>query len=432
MTAPPHEKLLLPGLGDAVEAELVSWEVAVGDLFESGQTVALVESDKATLEVPAPAAGRVLALKVSVGDEVGEGCFLMEYEALAGAEAAAVAAVDTAPASPSASPLSAIPPPSAPLMPSVPVPVGISGAGSTVYAGPAVRRLARKLSVPLERVRGTGTRGRVQLEDLYAWVRAGLQAGAGAGLPRTEWPNLEDFGPVQRRALTRLQRTAAQRLHAGWVNIPLVTQHDDAEVDELEALRLTLKPEAKQRGVKVTPLAFILQATIRTLQQYPLFRSALEPSGKSLVQRDSYHIGIAVDTERGLLVPVVRDADARDLYEIAAECAALAERARRGKLKPADMAGAVFTLSSLGHLGGTAFTPLINPPEVAILGISAMQPYPRLLEGKKGYSVERGLKLPLSLSYDHRVINGVQAVRFTRTLADHLAQPQTLIAAVAR
>ena len=436
--------LLLPSLGEVEEAELVQFQVAVGDEFAEGDTLAVIESDKATLEVPAPRPGRVLALKAKLGDAVGEGHCLLEYETLAedgkagtGAEAgtgaskpAPDAKVEAEPAAkerptkaPEKSPVAAPPPAPPAARPAPPV----AGQTGNLYAGPAVRRLARKLGVALDRISGTGNRGRIQLEDLYAWVRQSLQGGGGVSWPETPWPDLAKQSPVERKPLGRIQRVAAKRLHAGWVNIPQVTQQDEADVSDLEQLRARLKPEAGKRGTRLTPLAFIVQAAVRALRQFPLFRSALEPGGEALLERDCYHIGIAVDTPKGLLVPVIRDVHSKDLYAVAAEAAELATTAREGKLTPAQMAGAVFTISSLGHLGGTGFTPLVNAPEVAILGISAMHKRPYL---KADGGLAERLMLPLSLSYDHRVINGVQAVEFTRALAAFLGDGKALQAAL--
>jgi pyruvate dehydrogenase E2 component (dihydrolipoamide acetyltransferase) len=305
---------------------------------------------------------------------------------------------------------------------------------SRAHASPSVRQFARELGVNLAQVSGHGFKGRVTHDDVKSFVKGALAAPAAASapaaaqsaLPAVPAVDYAQFGPTVLEPLSRIQRISGPRLHASWVNIPHVTQFDEADITELEQLRASLKDRAQAAGVKLTPLAFIMRACVRALQEFPRFNSSLDPSGADLIVRRYVHMGFAADTPNGLVVPVVRDADRKDIYGLARQLAALSEKARAGKLPPADMQGGCFTISSLGGIGGTAFTPIINAPEVAILGVSrsAMRPV-----YQDGAFVPR-LILPLSLSYDHRVIDGAMAARFTTWLAQTLAAPRALIEAV--
>ncbi|MGI9345643.1 MAG: 2-oxo acid dehydrogenase subunit E2 [Gammaproteobacteria bacterium] len=442
MTDQPRN-LLLPSMGeDDMQAEVIELPLAPGTPFAKGDVLVIIESDKATLEVPAPDDGSIVALKVQVGSTVQKDSLLLEYQASTASQATPTSTPQRNDSQPDSAPASTSPPASpastpAPAPAAAPHPASQPARTSgPVYAGPAVRRLARQLGIDLTQVSGTGNRSRIQLEDLHLWVRTTLQKGAAAApaLPATEWPDLSQYGAIKEIPLSRIQKVSARRLHASWVNIPHVCQHDQAEISAMEQLRAQINKanqasQAKQHEQKarLTPLPFLIKACVAALTEFPLFRSALTPDGTTRIERDSYHIGIAVDTEKGLLVPTIRDADQRNLHELATEAAQLAQQARDGKLSPAQMAGAVFTISSLGHLGGTGFTPIINPPQVAILGVSKIQE--RLAPAKNSTSetsfrVER--LLPLSLSYDHRLINGVDAVRFTRAICQALEQPETL------
>jgi pyruvate dehydrogenase E2 component (dihydrolipoamide acetyltransferase) len=300
-----------------------------------------------------------------------------------------------------------------------------------------VRKFARELGVDLTRVTGTGFKGRITQDDVKAFVKGHLAgdgggsgaapgAGTGSALPAIPPIDFSQFGPIETKPLSRIQRISGPRLHASWVNIPHVTQFDDADITELEETRNKLKQRAAEQGIKLTPLAFIMRACVRALQEFPIFNASLDPSGANLIFKKYTHLGFAADTPNGLVVPVVRDADRKDIYEIARQLADLSDKARAGKLSPAQMQGGCFTISSLGGIGGTAFTPIINAPEVAILGVSrsAMRPV-----FKDGAFVPR-LILPLSLSYDHRVIDGASAARFTTFLAQALADPHGLTEAV--
>ena len=304
---------------------------------------------------------------------------------------------------------------------------------SRAHAGPSVRAFARELGVDLARVTGRGFKGRITHDDIKAFVKGALAgapaaaaAAAATGLPQIPAVDFAQFGPVTTEPLSRIQRISGPRLHASWVNIPHVTQFDEADISELEQLRASLKDKAQAAGVKLTPLAFIMRACVKALQEFPRFNSALDPAGANLIVRQYVNMGFAADTPQGLVVPVVKDANRKDIYELARHLGALSEKARAGKLPPTDMQGGCFTISSLGGIGGTAFTPIINAPEVAILGVSRAS-----TRGiyKDGGFVPR-LMLPLSLSYDHRVIDGAMAARFTSFLAHTLAEPRALIEAV--
>ena len=417
----PQIDIRVPDLGSFKDVAVIELLVAPGDTLEVDTPIATLETDKATMDVPSSAAGTVVALHLSRGMKMNSGDLVATIETGAG-----VAAVSAPPA------VAAVTSPSAP--PAVGADVRrdlapIEGSGSSdAHAGPSVRRLARELGVDLSRVPGSGIKGRISHEDVKAWVKralSGALAPVTPALPKLPVVDHASFGPVETRPLTRVQRISGPRLQASWINIPHVTQFDEADITDLEALRQALKTEAAAQGVKLTPLAFVVAACVRALQEFPGFNASLDESGQNLVFKKYFNLGFAADTPQGLMVPVIRDADRKDIYAIARDLAALSERARVGKLAAADMQGGCFTVSSLGGIGGTAFTPIINPPEVAILGVSrsVMRPVWR-----DGAFVPR-LMLPLSLSYDHRVIDGAAGVRFTSWLAGRLADPAALVAA---
>ena len=422
----PQIDIRVPDLGSFKDVAVIELLVAPGDTIEVDTPIATLETDKATMDVPSSAAGKVVALHLSRGMTMNSG------DLVATIETAAVAVVASAPpavavvAAPPA-PVTAAPPAADADMRRDLAP--IDGTGSLgAHAGPSVRRLARELGVDLSRVPGSGIKGRISHEDVKAWVKralSGALAPAAPALPKLPVVDHAAFGPVETRPLSRVQRISGPRLQASWINIPHVTQFDEADITDLEALRQALKPEAAAQGVKLTPLAFVVAACVRALQEFPGFNASLDESGQNLVFKKYFNLGFAADTPQGLMVPVIRDADRKDIYAIARDLAALSERARSGKLAAADMQGGCFTVSSLGGIGGTAFTPIINPPEVAILGVSrsVMRPIWR-----DGAFVPR-LMLPLSLSYDHRVIDGAAGVRFTSGLARRLAEPAALVAA---
>jgi pyruvate dehydrogenase E2 component (dihydrolipoamide acetyltransferase) len=459
----------VPDLGSFKDVAVIELLVKVGDEVEVDTPLVTLETEKATMDVPSTAAGRVESIAIAKGGVVNAGDLVLVLAAGAGAAApAATIAPPPAGAAPPATPAApaqANPEPEAAPDATVPVrvlrmpppaaaqaPASIPGGRtdlapidepgfSRAHASPSVRRFARELGVDLARVTGSGAKGRILHDDVKGWVKqalagggaggpaAGLAAGAvggGAALPRVPVVDFAAFGPIETRPLNRVQKISGPRLHAAWVNLPHVTQFDEADITDLEATRGTLKQRAQQEGIKLTPLAFIIRAVTLTLAQHPQFNASLDPAGQNLVLKKYCHVGFAADTPNGLLVPVIRDADRKDVYELARGLADLSERARTGKLAGADMQGGCFTISSLGGIGGTAFTPIINAPEVAILGVSrsAMKPLWR-----DGAFVPR-LMLPLSLSYDHRVIDGAAAARFTTDLAARLADVRGLLEAV--
>jgi len=419
-------ELVVPDIGGFTNVPILSVFVATGDTIAKDAPLVELESEKATMEVPATAGGRIRDVKVRPGDKVSQGDVLAIVE-VAGAAPAAPPAATPAPA-----PARAAVPPPLPVPPPAPLaPVALNGNGhgngngngqAVVHASPAIRRFARELGVQLVTVRGSGPNGRITREDVQAFVKRSLVEGlpapaatSGGGLQLLPWPKVdfERFGPVERVPLTRIQKLSGPNLARNWVLIPHVTQHDDADVTDLEAFRVALN--AEQKDVKVTMLALLIKASVAALKKFPTVNSSLD--GEQLVLKQYYNIGFAADTPNGLVVPVIRDADRKGVLEIARESGELAKKARDGKLGPADMTGATFTISSLGGIGGTYFTPIINAPEVAILGAcrSAVRP---VWDGK---AFAPRTILPLSFSYDHRVIDGASAARFTTYLAGVLA-----------
>jgi pyruvate dehydrogenase E2 component (dihydrolipoamide acetyltransferase) len=467
------ETVRVPDLGGAEEVEVIELAVAVGDTVEVDQTLLVLESEKATMELPSPVAGVVRKILVAEGDKVErEGVPLMEIEVSAAArtgrsgDPGAPAATESAAVKPAAEPVArdgtgqsaaqrrkAAPARAEPAVEREPgsggeVPEVLPGArtavaageatvageappersGAAVYAGPQVRKLARELGIELAQVPGSGPRRRVLKEDVQSFVRARLQtpaagAAGGAGIPPVPAVDYARFGPVSGGELNRIGRLTASNMHRNWLNVPHVTQFDAADITELEAFRRGRARDAEARGVKLTPVPFILKACAAALRDNPALNRALGSDGASYVQREYFHLGLAVDTERGLLVPVIRDVDRKGIWELAAEVAALAERARAGKLRIDEMQGACFTLSSLGAIGGEGFTPIINAPEVAILGVSRSAVRP-VWNGTE--FVPRTL-LPLSLSYDHRLVNGAAGGRFLTQVAALLADIRGLL-----
>ena len=436
------KEIRVPDLGSFKDVAVIELLVAAGDRLELESSIATLETEKATMDVPSPVAGVVKTLHISRGMTVNSGDLVATVEAdetVAKPATTAAAPVASAPAAPvtAATPAAA---PAAVVSASAAVPQAIPGARadlapiqeagfSRAHAGPSVRRLARELGVDLARVTGTGVKGRISHEDVKAWVKqalSGALAPTAPALPKLPVVDHAAFGPVETKPLSRVQRISGPRLQASWINIPHVTQFDEADITALDALRGSLKGEATAQGVKLTPLAFIVAACVRALAEFPTFNASLDESGQNLVLKKYFHLGFAADTPQGLLVPVIRDADRKDIFGIARDLGALSERARAGKLSGTDMQGGCFTVSSLGGIGGTAFTPIINPPEVAILGVSRSTMRPVWRDG----AFAPRLMLPLSLSYDHRVIDGATGVRFTSWLADRLAKPEALLGAM--
>ncbi len=410
----------VPDIGDFKDVEVIEILVKPGDTVAAEQSLVSLESDKATMEVPSPAAGVVKALLLKVGDKVSQGAPILVL-----AEAGAVPAGATAPQAPAPSMARTVEMPIPARTPPVQAEVTGSGpAGFKPHASPSVRKFARELGVDLARVTGTGPKGRIVLADVQAFVKGALARGAAApaapavgGLAVLPWPQVDfaKFGPIETQALSRIKKISGANLHRNWVMIPHVTNNDVADITDLEALRVQLNKENEKSGVKLTMLAFLIKASVAALKKHPEFNSSLD--GDNLVLKRYYHIGFAADTPNGLMVPVIKDADRKGIMEVAKESGELAKQAREGKLKPADMQGGTFSISSLGGIGGTSFTPIINAPEVAILGVSRSSQQP-VWDGKN--FVPR-LMLPLSLSYDHRVIDGALAARFNAYLAQLLA-----------
>jgi pyruvate dehydrogenase E2 component (dihydrolipoamide acetyltransferase) len=432
----------VPDMGDFKDVAVIDVLVKPGDAIEADAPLVTLETEKAAMDVPSTAAGVIEKVHVSKTSKVSPGDLLVTVRSAGdAAEPAAprVAAHDAAaelarqePAAPEAAPATpAAASPAAPL-PATPRPQPIFNelGFAKAHAGPSVRKLAREMGVDLSQVKGSGPKLRISHDDVKAYVKQMLSAktagAAGAAWPAVPTIDFSQFGAVETRPLTRIQRIAGPRLHASWVNIPHVTQFEHADITDLEDVRTKLKQKALTEGIKLSVLAFVVRACVRALQEFRHFNASLDAGGENLILKKYIHIGFAADTPNGLVVPVLRNAEHRDVYEIARLLTELALKARAGKLTAAEMQGGSFTISSLGGIGGTAFTPIINAPEVAILGLSrsAMQPVYR-----DGGFVPRMI-LPLSLSYDHRVIDGASAARFTNFLAASLAEPRGLVEAV--
>jgi len=435
-TSMGKQTLVVPDLGDFDEVEVIEVHISAGNNIELEDPLVTLETDKAAMDVPATVAGTIESVLVKVGDKVSQGSSLATIDAIAPPPVAASEEIPAAPSAPSATsaasqPAAATP---APIVAAAPKSLpSIDEAGfSKAHASPSVRKLARELGVNLVQVSGKGTKNRILHDDVKAFVKAILtgQAAspAGAGLPQVPSIDFSKFGEIDVQPLTRIQKISGPRLQASWINLPHVTQHDLADITALEAKRQELKGPAKKLGISLTPLAFIMKACVAALEEFPKVNSSLSDDGKSLIYKKYCHMGFAADTPGGLVVPVIRDVDQKDVYEIATELGELSALAREGKLKTPQLQGAGFTISSLGGIGGTAFTPIVNAPEVAILGVSrsSMQP---VWDGSK---FEPRLMLPLSFSYDHRVIDGAQAARFTTFLGKVLADVGSLLKAASQ
>ena len=423
------QTLVVPDLGDFADVEVIEVHIKAGDTVDIEDPLVTLETDKAAMDVPAIVAGTIDSVLVKIGDNVSEGASLAIIDAVAGGATPAGSGGQPDPEVASeGAPAQAAAPPQVAAPAALP---SIDEAGfSKAHASPSVRKLARELGVNLVQVNGSGLKSRILHDDVKAFVKAiltGQAAGpVGGGLPKTPVVDFAKFGEVDVQPLTRIQKISGPRLQASWINLPHVTQHDLADITDLEARRQQLKGPAKEKGIGLTPLAFIMKACVAALQEFPKVNASLSEDGESLVYKQYVHLGFAADTENGLMVPVIRDADKKDVYEIARELGELSALAREGKLKAAQLQGACFTISSLGGIGGTAFTPIVNAPEVAILGVSrsSMQPV------WNGSEFEPRLMLPLSFSYDHRVIDGAQAVRFTTFLGQKLADVESLLQAI--
>ncbi|CAN7386632.1 dihydrolipoyllysine-residue acetyltransferase [Rhizobacter sp. LjRoot28] len=438
-------EIAVPDIGDSKDVSVIEVFIKAGDTLKAEQSVVTVESDKASMEIPSSHAGVVKEVRVQLGDKVSQGSVLAILEVSGGgapaAAAPAPAAAQASASAPASAPAAAGQQPSTPpverVVPTAALPAAEPPppSGRLPHASPSIRKLARELGVPLGEVKGSGLKGRITQQDVHGFVKgvmagdvrtqaqaarapaASAAAGGGAGFPGLlPWPQVDfaKFGPVERRDLSRIKKISAANLHRNWVMIPHVTNHDDADITELEAFRVQLNKENEKSGVKVTMLAFLIKAVVAALKKFPEFNASLE--GEQLVLKQYFHVGFAADTPNGLVVPVLKDADKKGVLQISQEMNALAAKARDGKLSPADMSGGCFSISSLGGIGGRYFTPIINAPEVAILGVcrSSMEP---VWDGK---AFQPRLMLPLSLSWDHRVIDGASAARFNAYLAQIL------------
>ncbi|VVO45620.1 Dihydrolipoyllysine-residue acetyltransferase component of pyruvate dehydrogenase complex [Pseudomonas fluorescens] len=420
----------VPDIGSSGKAKIIEVLVKAGDTVEADQSLITLESDKASMEIPSPAAGVVESVSIKLDDEVGTGDLILKLKVKGAAPAAAPAPAAAAPSAAAPAPAAA-----APAAPAAAAPAAAPAKpGAKVHAGPAVRQLAREFGVELDAVGASGPHGRILKEDVQVYVKAMMQkakqapaaapgATGGAGIPPIPVVDFSRFGEIEEVPMTRLMQIGASSLHRSWLNIPHVTQFDSADITELEAFRVAQKAVAEKAGVKLTILPLLLKSCAHMLKELPDFNSSLAPSGKAIIRKKYVNIGFAVDTPDGLLVPVIKNVDQKSLLQLAAEAAVLAAKARDKKLTADDMQGACFTISSLGHIGGTGFTPIVNAPEVAILGVSKATIQP-VWDGK---AFQPKLMLPLSLSYDHRVINGAAAARFTQRLSALLADIRTIL-----
>jgi len=429
-------EVMVPDIGDYSDVPVIEVLVAAGDAVNAEDPLVTLESDKATMDIPAPLSGTVTTVLVAVGDRVSEGTAiaviqpgdggLRQPPSLVGQQEPAPPEVEPEPLPAAAAAVGAAVPSTPPLADASVDGEAIEGA----HAGPGVRRLARELGVDLGAVSGTGPKGRITKEDLLGFVRgpAGAPAptaaaAAAAGIPPVPAVDFAKFGPVETQPLSRIARISGPRLHASWLNVPHVTHADEADITELDAFRRDLDTAAKADGYRVTLLSFLLKASVSALQQFPTFNSSLSPDGENLVLKRYYHLGVAVDTPGGLVVPVLRDVDRKGVTELSKELGTVSAKARDGKLSPADMSGGTFTISSLGGIGGTHFTPIVNAPEVAIMGVVRSKTAPVW----DGDGFQPRLMLPLSVSYDHRVIDGALAARFLRHVCHVLEDVRRLV-----
>ena len=422
----------VPDIGDFQDIPVIEVLVKPGDEVSPEDPLVTLESDKATMEVPSPAAGKVVEVLVNIGDKVSEGSAIIKLESAADVASAGGKAPKQSAAPPPPAPEVVTPPASQKTEPSTPPPSG--GASSSglpppmdfggVHASPSVRRLARELGVDLTQLKGTGEKGRVTKDDVKRALAGAPDAGmSGRGITDIPAQDFYKYGEIETIPLTRLRKLSGPALHRAWLNIPHVTHTDEADITDLENYRKTIDAAAKEKGYRVTLLAFLMKAAVVALKAYPTFNASLSPTKDSLILKKYYHLGIAVDTPDGLVVPVIKDVDRKGIMELSQELSEVSARMRDGKITPADIQGATFSISSLGGIGGTNFTPIVNAPEVAILGVvrAAMKPV------WDGAEFKPRLMLPLCVSYDHRVIDGALAARFTRKFADVLADVRQLV-----
>jgi pyruvate dehydrogenase E2 component (dihydrolipoamide acetyltransferase) len=419
----------IPDIGDFKNIPVIEVHIKPGDVLAPEDPMFTLESDKATMDVPAPMAGKVVEVLLKAGDRVSEGTVGLRIEAAAGAAAPAATAPagKTAPAASIApAPAAALPPvPDMPAARAIPPPLPLDF--GNVHASPSVRRIARELGVDLTQVTGTGDKARITIADVKGFVQrtgaAAFAVPAGSGIPEIPAQDFSKFGQIEIKPLSRLKKLSGPHLHRAWLNVPHVTHTDETDITDLEGYRKLLDSAAKDKGYRVTLLSFLMKAAVSALKAYPDFNSSLSPDKMSLIHKKYYHIGVAVDTPDGLVVPVIKDVDRKGIVEISQELAEVSRRMRDGKIAPTDIQGATFSISSLGGIGGTSFTPIVNAPEVAILGVvkSTMKPV------WNGTEFKPRLMLPLCVSYDHRVIDGASAARFTKHLSDMLGDVRQLV-----
>ncbi|MCC7252682.1 2-oxo acid dehydrogenase subunit E2 [Hyphomicrobium sp.] len=415
----------VPDIGDYKNVPIIEVHVKPGDHIKPEDPLVTLESDKAAMEVPAPQAGEIAEVLVKVGDKVSEGSALVRLASESAAKEKGGAAPAAKPDEPSTPKAETPAPASAPAKDvggtpaRTPLPLGVDF--GQVHASPSVRRLARELDIDLTRITGTGEKGRITKDDVKRAIGGG--SAGGGGIPEIPAQDFAKFGPIEAKPLSRLKRIGGPHLHRAWLNIPHVTNNDEADITDLEAYRKSLDAAAKEKGYRVTLLAFMMKACVVVLKEFPTFNASLAPDKESLILKRYYHLGIAVDTADGLVVPVVRDVDRKGIVELSQEIGGVSQKMREGKISPADIQGGTFSISSLGGIGGTGFTPIINAPEVAILGVSRAEMKPKW----DGDQFVPRLMLPLSLSYDHRVIDGAEAARFIRRLVVILEDVRQLV-----
>jgi pyruvate dehydrogenase E2 component (dihydrolipoamide acetyltransferase) len=415
------EEVKVPDIGDESDVEVIEVHVSEGDILAEEDALITLESDKAAMDIPSPAAGEVKRVAIKVGDKVSAGAVILEL--LVSGSGSARTELPTEPKQHPVEPDARLEHKQEQFAEKA-----AANASEKVYAGPAVRKLARELGVDLTSVEGTGAKGRVQKEDVHEFVKSRIKGGstaaaAGAGIPAVPDIDFSQFGEIEEQPMSKLHRLTAENMHSNWLNVPAVAQFNEADVTDLEAFRNAQKKTAEKKQVKLTPLPFLVKACAKALQEFPQFNVSLHSSGETLTQKKYVHIGVAVATEAGLVVPVIRDADHKSIWQIAAELAELSEKARNRRLSREEMQGACFTISSLGAIGGTGFTPIVNAPEVAILGVSKTQVKPVWQDGE---FVPRQM-LPFSVVYDHRAVNGADAGMFATYLADVLSDIRLLM-----
>ncbi len=423
----------VPDVGNVPEIDIVEVLVQPGDVVALEQTLAVMETDKATMDLPSSAAGIIKTIHIKPGDKVSEGTLIATVEAGESTPAAPTETVAT-PASAEPAPTAATVVEAPKVEPAKPIsapiaPVSIaSNEGFKPHATPSVRLFARELGVDLSKIQnGSGRKGRILQDDVKNFVKQAMTSGVatsgGAGIPAIPAVDFSQFGEIEEKPLSKIKRLTGQNLTRVWLNLPLVTYHDEVAIDEMEEFRKSVNAGQGKDGVKLTGLVFIMKALVAAMQKYPAFNSSLSPEGDKLYFKKYFHIGIAVDTPNGLVVPVIRDVDKKGIFQLSVELGEMSELARLGKLKPADMQGGCMTISSLGGIGGTAFTPIVNAPEVAILGVTRSKVQP-VWNGKE---FEPKLMLPLDITYDHRVIDGAEGARFMEALKANLADIRRLL-----